>query len=105
MVPIARLFSLVPSMSFAPARSVRPVVPREAFAPGTDDEFVNAAVKGALLREPRIGHAGIHVSTSRGVVQLSGFVASRDVIARAVAVARAVSGVSAVRNDMRRRAT
>ena len=102
MVPITRFLSLVPPMPFVAARPVRPVPSRAAFAPGTDDEFVNAAVKGALLREPRVGHAGIHVSTSRGVVQLSGFVASREVMARAVAVARAVGGVRAVRNDMRR---
>lgn len=105
MVPISRLLSLVPAMSLANARGrhERPETPlREAFAPGTDDSFVNAAVKGALMREPLVGHAGIHVSTSRGVVQLSGFVASRKVIARAVAVARAVDGVRAVRNDMRR---
>lgn len=102
MVPMSRLLSLVPPMPFAPARPGRPAPSRAAFAPGTDDQFVNAAVKSALLREPRIGHAGIHVSTSRGVVQLSGFVASREIIARAVAVARAVGGVKAVRNDMRR---
>ena len=105
MVPIARLLSLVPLMPFAHARA-RHETPetllREAFAPGTDDLFVNAAVKGALLHEPVVGHAGIHVSTSRGVVQLSGFVASREIIIRAVAVARAVEGVRAVRNDMRR---
>jgi osmotically-inducible protein OsmY len=101
MVPIARLLSLVPSRHFTPAHAHRDGLSREAFAPGTDDLFVNAAVKGALLREPAVGHAGIHVSTSRGVVQLSGFIASRGVIARAVAVTRAVAGVRAVRNDMR----
>jgi len=102
MVPILRLLSLVPVTPFAAAQSRHAILSREAFAPGSDDLFVNAAVKGALLREPLVGHAGIHVSTSRGVVQLSGFVASRQVMARAVAVARAVDGVRTVRNDMRR---
>jgi osmotically-inducible protein OsmY len=99
---MSRLLSLVPAMPFTQAHARNRAPSREAFAPGTDDQFVNAAVKGALLREPRVGHAGIHVSTSRGVVQLSGFVASRDVIARAIAVTREVSGVRAVRNDIRR---
>lgn len=102
MVAISRLLSLVPSRPFAPARSQPLALARDALAPGTDDQFINAAVKGALLREPLVGHAGIHVSTSHGVVQLSGFVASRAVISRAAAVARAVAGVRAVRNDMRR---
>jgi osmotically-inducible protein OsmY len=102
MAPILRLLSLVPVAPIAAAQSRHAILSREAFAPGSDDLFVNSAVKGALLREPLVGHAGIHVSTSRGVVQLSGFVASRQVMARAVAVARAVDGVRTVRNDMRR---
>ena len=104
MVPLSRLLSLVPDMTFVPQMTRRDSVSRAAFAPGTDDLFVNAAVKCALLREPRVGHAGVHVSTSQGVVQLSGFVASREIISRAVAVARKVPGVKSVRNDMRRRA-
>lgn len=102
MAPITRLLNLVPGASFAPADAHRSMSSRLAFAPGTDDTFVNAAVKGALLRTAEIGHAGIHVSTSQGVVQLSGFVKSREVMARAVSVARQVAGVRAVKNDMRR---
>ena len=102
MDPISRLLSLVPAMPFAPARVRHETPLRDAFALGTDDLFVNAAVKRALVREPLVGHAGIHVSTSRGVVQLSGFVASREIITRAVTIARSVDGVKAVRNDMRR---
>jgi osmotically-inducible protein OsmY len=108
MTAIARLLSLVPNRPGA-ARpfSTRPAgvddfFLREAFSPGSDDSFINAAVKGAIGREADLAHAGIHVSTSRGTVQLSGFVASRQVMARAVAVARAVRGVRTVRNDMRR---
>ena len=105
MTPISRLFRLVPSSQLTPLTSVfssRSGYSRMAFAPGEDDAFVNAAVKGALQRASDIGHAGIHVSTSRGVVQLSGFVASREVMLRAVEVARSVTGVRSVRNDMRR---
>lgn len=111
MTAIARLLSLVPNRSGAgrPAAG-RPFAAnpadgffmREAFTPGSDDCFVNAAVKGAIGRVPELAHAGIHVSTCRGTVQLSGFVASRRVMARAVEVARAVQGVRTVRNDMRR---
>jgi hypothetical protein len=101
----ARLLNLVPNRHAlhrdAPARD-EPFA-REAFSPGWDDCFVNAAVKAALLRATDLAHAGIHVSTSRGVVQLSGFVENRAVMARAVTLARAVDGVKSVRNDMRRR--
>lgn len=102
MTPISRLFKLAPRTQFTPVFSSRSAFSSQAFGPGEDDTFVNAAVKSALLRAPDIGHAGIHVSTSRGVVQLSGFVASRNVMVRAVDVARAVAGVRSIRNDMRR---
>ena len=75
--------------------------PADAFVAGADDCFVNTAVKNAILRHPALGRAGIHVSTSRGVVQLSGFVVTRAVISDAVEVARGVPGVRSVRNDMR----
>jgi osmotically-inducible protein OsmY len=102
MTPISRLLKLVPApFSTQPAPSTLGFT-RTSFAPGSDDLFVNAAVKSALLRAPEIGHAGIHVSTSRGVVQLSGFVASREVMLRAAEIARSVVGVRLVRNDMRR---
>jgi osmotically-inducible protein OsmY len=102
MTPISRLLKLVPA-PFSPQVARNAIgFSRTAFAPGSDDLFVNAAVKSALLRAPEIGHAGIHVSTSRGVVQLSGFVASRKVRLRAVEIARSVIGVRLVRNDMRR---
>ena len=43
----------------------------------------------------------INVETFKGVVQLSGFVSSQAAENRAVELARGVSGVTAVKNDMR----
>jgi osmotically-inducible protein OsmY len=42
----------------------------------------------------------INVETFKGVVQLSGFVSSRDDIKSAIRVASAVDGVKTVENDM-----
>ncbi len=107
MAAITRFLTLVPQRSAAdrPARVQAPArpYPREAFSLGSDDCLVNAAVKNALFKEPELAHAGIHVSTSRGVVQLSGFVETRKLMAHAAAVARSVQGVKSVCNDMRRR--
>jgi len=66
-----------------------------------DDTLINAAVKIALYRDPCLRTAGIHVATSRCVVQLSGFVDSRRAIDKAVEAAREVRGVRSVKNDMR----
>jgi len=66
-----------------------------------NDTTITASVKAAILNEPSLKVAEINVETYKGVVQLSGFVRSRENIATAVSVARGVNGVQSVRNDMR----
>lgn len=66
-----------------------------------DDSAITAKVKTAILQEPTLSSAEINVETFKGVVQLSGFVGSGAEINKAVEVARRVSGVKSVRNDMR----
>jgi len=58
-------------------------------------------VKTAILNEPSLKVAQINVETFKGVVQLSGFVDSADAARKAVEVARAVKGVTDVKNDTR----
>ena len=53
------------------------------------------------MNEPTLKSAEINVETFKGVVQLSGFVSSQAAANKAVEVARSVSGVKSVRNDMR----
>lgn len=66
-----------------------------------DDSVVTSKVKAAILNEPSLSSAEINVETFKGVVQLSGFVNSKADINKAVSVARSVSGVASVKNDMR----
>ena len=66
-----------------------------------DDSVITGKVKAAIFNEPSLSSAEINVETFKGVVQLSGFVGTRAEIDTAVAVTRAVGGVSSVRNDMR----
>jgi osmotically-inducible protein OsmY len=66
-----------------------------------DDSVLTARVKTAIFNEPNLKSAEINVETFKGVVQLSGFVSSRDAERRAVEVARRVEGVKSVKNDMR----
>lgn len=68
-----------------------------------DDSVVTAKVKTAILNEPSLKVLQINVETYKGTVQLSGFVRSQADINKAVEVARGVSGVTTVRNDMRLR--
>ncbi|MGZ5066359.1 MAG: BON domain-containing protein [Usitatibacter sp.] len=66
-----------------------------------DDTVITTKVKAAILEEPTLKSSEINVETFKGAVQLSGFVSSRDDIAKAVQVARNVKGVASVKNDMR----
>jgi hyperosmotically inducible protein len=65
-----------------------------------DDSALTAKVKTALIGDDVTKGSQINVETRDGVVQLAGFVntdAERD---RATQVARSVSGVKDVRNDL-----
>ena len=66
-----------------------------------DDTVITTKVKAAIFKEPSLKSAEINVETFKGTVQLTGFVSSRADINKAVEVARGVSGVTSVRNDMR----
>jgi hypothetical protein len=55
----------------------------------------------ALVNDPEIGARPITVRVTRGVVQLSGLVRSEAEVARAVALARAVPGVTRVDSSLR----
>ena len=65
-----------------------------------DDTVITPKVKAAVLNEPSLKSAEINVETFKGRVQLSGFVSSRSDIDKAVSLARNVSGVTSVTNDM-----
>ena len=66
-----------------------------------DDTLITGKVKAAILDDPELKSSEINVETFKGVVQLSGFVSSRQAIHRATEVARGVKGVQSVKNDMR----
>jgi osmotically-inducible protein OsmY len=66
-----------------------------------DDTVITAKVKTAILGEPGLKSAEINVETFKGIVQLSGFVATQDSVNLAMSTARSVKGVSSVKNDMR----
>jgi osmotically-inducible protein OsmY len=66
-----------------------------------DDAVITTKVKSAIFEQPNLKSAEINVETFKGIVQLSGFVSSRDNANTAVMVARNVKGVTSVKDDMR----
>ena len=65
-----------------------------------DDTVITTKVKAAILEDPALKVMQIQVSTHKNVVQLSGFVDTPQMIARAGTVANRVEGVASVKNDL-----
>jgi osmotically-inducible protein OsmY len=61
-----------------------------------DDGTITTRVKTALLNDPEVDGTSIDVSTSQGVVMLSGRVKSAEEAERARAVAQRIPGVKRV---------
>ena len=66
-----------------------------------DDSGITTKVKAAIFNDPSLKLLEIQVTTYKGEVQLSGFVGSIAQTNRAVELAKKVSGVTSVKNDMR----
>jgi hyperosmotically inducible protein len=66
-----------------------------------DDSTLTAKVKSALVADPVTKAGEINVETYRGVVQLAGFVNSAEEKSKATEVAKGVTGVKEVRNDIK----
>lgn len=73
---------------------------RESTGEYLDDSVITTKVKTAILNEPGLKFFDIHVDTSRGVVDLTGTVGSKDALAKAAQVAGAVAGVKSVKNEL-----
>jgi osmotically-inducible protein OsmY len=65
-----------------------------------DDATITTKVKAAFVKDDEVSALHIHVTTYKGVVQLSGFADNKDEIDRAVDLARNVNGVKSVKNDI-----
>jgi osmotically-inducible protein OsmY len=66
-----------------------------------DDTVITTKVKALILNEPMLKSMEINVETFKGRVQLSGFVSNKPAMDKAVELARGVTGVGSVANDMR----
>jgi len=65
-----------------------------------DDATITTRVKTSLLNDPEVGGLRIDVDTFKGVVTLSGRVKTKEEEAKAVALARKISGVSDVKSSL-----
>jgi len=65
-----------------------------------DDATVTARVKAALLNDPQVNATKVDVTTNGGIVTLTGTVRSKAEEARAIELARKVTGVRDVKSTL-----
>lgn len=94
------LTSLLASILVVALVACAPTSKREGAGEYVDDSLITTKVKAALVGDPNVKATEVNVETFKGVVQLSGFVSSRESIQKAIDLARGVSGVRGVKNDM-----
>ena len=73
----------------------------KAITSSLDDATITARVKTALLNDTQVPATQIDVSTSNGVVTMTGVVRSKADEDRAVQLARQVAGVKDVKSNLR----
>ena len=66
-----------------------------------DDAAITTKVKAKFVEDKAVSALNIKVNTFQGTVQLSGFAKSAEEAERAGQIARSVSGVKMVKNDIR----
>lgn len=68
--------------------------------PYVDDAAITTKVETAISQDAALKAMQIEVETNKDTVQLSGFVDTPEMIVRAAEIARQVSGVLAVQNNL-----
>jgi hyperosmotically inducible protein len=98
VVPVLALICLTAATLPACGASVRSMGGARA---ADDDTTITARVKTALLNDQQVGATKIDVSTSNGVVTMSGSVKSQADQTRAVDIVRQTPGVKDVVSNLR----
>ncbi len=74
-------------------------IEENAVAP-LDDFAITTRIKGEFLKDPLLKIAQLEVTTTGGVVKLSGFVNSQKSIDRAQDIARSIKEVKSIENSL-----
>ena len=101
MKTFQRVIPLISILAVAGILGCAATTKHESTGQYVDDTAITAKVKTAIFEQPSLKSAEINVETFKGVVQLSGFVSSKDAESKAVEVTRTVAGVKSVKDDMR----
>ena len=96
-VLIGCLVLLMLVATFAACASTRT---HESTGEYVDDSTITTKVKALLAEDDFLKSFQISVETYKGIVQLSGFVSSQNLVDKAGEIARSVKGVKSVKNNL-----
>ncbi|MHB1950265.1 MAG: BON domain-containing protein [Acidiferrobacteraceae bacterium] len=91
---------LVLGLALTPLGGCASTSTHESSGQYVDDAAITSKVKTRLLEDEHLKAFQIHVETYKGTVMLSGFVNRPSEVRRATRIAKAVTGVRSVKNDL-----
>lgn len=98
--PLSRLWPVVAGAALIAFSGCAATRTQKSVGETLDDGAITTQVKAALIADSETEARNINVDTRRGVVQLNGFVVSDAGRKHATQVARNVSGVTSVENNL-----
>jgi hyperosmotically inducible periplasmic protein len=100
LLVLACLASLALPACAGGGQAIRATPANSAMGGAMDDATITTRVKTVLLNDPQVAATKIDVSTAAGIVTLSGTVKSKAEEARAIELARQVTGVRDVKSTL-----
>ena len=100
MIQRLAIAAMVASMTILTATGCAVTRHQETAGEYANDSKITAKVKTDLYKDKLVKGTEVNVKTMNGVVQLSGFVESEQAKERAGQIARQISGVVDVHNDL-----
>ena len=85
------LKTLLASLLILALVACAPTAKREGTGEFIDDTVITTKVKAALAADPNVKATEVNVETFKGMVQLSGFVSSKESLQKALDLARGVT--------------
>ena len=95
VIPLSVLLMLI--ATFAGCAATRT---QESTGEYVDDSVITTKVKSLLAEDDFLKSFQISVETYQGIVQLSGFVNSKNAVDKAGEIVRSVNGVKSIKNNL-----
>jgi hyperosmotically inducible protein len=91
---------IVPTAGYSQSQGSPNAAPKATVGEKIDDAVITTKIKAEMAKDKAVSATSIKVDTDKGVVQLSGTAKSKAEAEKAAVIARSVTGVTSVKNDI-----